>query len=300
MCTAELLTAAGFTFDAYTMGSSLIQEQAIQALGVAWKKVERQLDPLMLLRSKAGEVYNGHVPISLMYMLTALLAAVFGEYGAVVFSAEKSANFGNVHYLGMEINHQWSKSLEFEELLRAYVKNFITPNIEVFSLLRPLHELEITRRFVAYGKYFDIVSSCNRNFVVASVQPQAERGAYWCGSCPKCAFVFALFAAFLSKEEVCQMFGKNLFADEALLPLYQELLGLKGIKPFECVGLPEEVLVAFAEARAHGAWSEDAIMKWAIEQGLLDSSAMEGMKKGLLTLGDLSTIPELFRSCFSV
>jgi hypothetical protein len=37
------------------------------------------------------------------------------------------------------------------------------------------------------------------------------------------------------------IFGKNLFADKALLPLFRELLGMEGCKPFECVGTNEEM-----------------------------------------------------------
>lgn len=296
--TAQMLQAIKLPFAAFTMGSSRIQTAAIEALGVPWKRIDRELDPLMLARGKANEVHNGHIPISLLYFFTGLLAAVFGDYRYVVFSNEKSANIGNVNYLGMEVNHQWSKSLECEQLVRAYIRDHVTPSVEVFSLLRPLHEIEIVQRFVKFGKYFDIVSSCNRNFVVSSKQPKAERGAYWCGSCPKCAFVFALFAAFLPKDQLCDLFGKNLFADEALLLLYQELLGWKGIKPFECVGLPEEVLVAFAEARTHGEWSEDPVMKWVIEQGLLEPTVTDSMKQELFSVGDLSTLPESFRACY--
>ncbi len=297
--TVQLLESQQISFDAFTMGSSHIQEAFVEVLNVFYKSIERQLDPLMIARSKAKEVYNGHVPVSLAYFFTGLLAAVLGDYRYVVFSNEKSANIGNVEYLGMEVNHQWSKSLACETLVRHYLATYVTPSIEIFSLLRPLHEIEIMRRFVGYGKYFSVVSSCNRNFVVSSPQPKTEQGAYWCGTCPKCTFVFALFAAFLPKEQVCELFGKNLFADEALLPLYQALLGLKGIKPFECVGLPEEVLVAFAEARMHGAWSDDVVMKWVIDQGLLEPSVIEGMKKELFAVGSLETLPELFKKCFA-
>lgn len=297
--TAQLLQECKIPFDTFTMGSSPIQEAFIEALGASWKRIDRQLDPLMIARGKAKEVYNGHVPVSLIYFFTSLLAAVLGDYRYVVFSNEKSANMGNVKYLGMEVNHQWSKSLECEQQVRRYLATYVTPGIEIFSLLRPLHEIEIARRFFAYGNYFSLISSCNRNFVVSSQPPKAERGAYWCGACPKCAFVFAIFAAFLPKTELCEMFGKDLFADEVLLPLYQELLGLKGMKPFECVGLPEEVLVAFADAHTRDAWNEDVVMRWVVDQGLLEPSVIEGMKKELFAIGSLETLPEHFKKCFA-
>lgn len=298
MVTAQLLREHGFAFDAFTMGNSHIQTAAIEALGVSHVLVERQIDSLMVMRSKAGEVYNGHVPISLLYTFSALLTGMLTDYRTIVFSNEKSANIGNVIYHGLEVNHQWSKSLQCEEMVREYVHRYLTPDMDLFSLLRPLHEYEIVRRFVKYGNYFSTVSSCNRNFVVSSAQPKAFEGAYWCGRCPKCAFMFALFAAFLPKEEVIRMFGKNLFADEELLPLYQELLGMKGIKPFECVGLPEEVLAAFADAAVRHEWDEDALMKWFIDTVLPGPEVTDALKRELRAVGDLTTLPERFRACY--
>lgn len=35
-----------------------------------------------------------------------------------------------------------------------------------------------------------------------------------------------------------------MFTDENLIPLFQELMGLSGIKPFECVGTNEEMILA--------------------------------------------------------
>lgn len=41
-----------------------------------------------------------------------------------------------------------------------------------------------------------------------------------------------------------QIFGKELYEDASLAPLYRELLGISGIKPFECVGTNEEMILA--------------------------------------------------------
>ena len=83
----------------------------------------------------------------------------------------------------------------------------------------------------------------------------------WCGKCPKCAFVFALYAAYLPKKALTEIFGKNLFDDAALIPLYKELLGLKGFKPFECVGTPEETKEAFHLAQKRGDLNDTVVMK---------------------------------------
>jgi hypothetical protein len=60
-----------------------------------------------------------------------------------------------------------------------------------------------------------------------------------------------MMRAFLSAEEVNEVFGKNLFADEMLLPLFRELLGLEKCKPFECVGTSEEMAVALKLVSEH-------------------------------------------------
>ncbi|HMS91867.1 MAG TPA: hypothetical protein PKC87_06585, partial [Candidatus Absconditabacterales bacterium] len=63
-----------------------------------------------------------------------------------------------------------------------------------------------------------------------------------CGICPKCAFVYTILRPFLSDSETQRVFGQELYTNPALIPLYKELLGIDGIKPFECVGANEEVL----------------------------------------------------------
>jgi hypothetical protein len=50
-----------------------------------------------------------------------------------------------------------------------------------------------------------------------------------------------MMRAFLPAETVNDIFHKNLFTYSALLPLFRELLGLDGCKPFECVGTKEEM-----------------------------------------------------------
>ena len=65
--------------------------------------------------------------------------------------------------------------------------------------------------------------------------------SFWCNSCPKCAFVYAILRPFISDFEVLQIFGKELYEDKTLENLFLELLWIQWIKPFECVGEKEEV-----------------------------------------------------------
>jgi hypothetical protein len=149
-------------------------------------------------------------------------------------SLERSANEGNVEYLGMSVNHQYSKSYEFEQEVSEYVRRHIDSGIRVFSLLRPMYELQIVREFAKYPQYFGHFVSCNRGL----------RTGTWCGECAKCAFMFAALSAFLPPDTVIGIFNKNLFDDEKLLPLYRDLVGEGEHKPFDCVGTVDENLLA--------------------------------------------------------
>ena len=184
-----------------------------------------------------------------------MLAAIY-DYSSIVIPNGKSANFGNVNYLGVEINHQWSKSEEFEKLFQEYAKQNITSNIDLSSNLRAYSEMEITKIFSTHKKYFSVFSSCNRNFKIKGSVDQKK----WCGECAKCAFVFIILAANLAKEEVVNIFNKNLLDDPKLIPLYQDLIGKGKMKPFDCVGTFEESREAFEIIKNKGEFDVSKII----------------------------------------
>ena len=283
MVSADLLMAAKIPFRPFVYGASKVQKDVMQFFIEPELVLQTKLDPEMIALSKAGTAYNGHVPITTVWSFGAMFVAVLCDYAWVAFSNESSASEGNVEYLGMEINHQWSKSVEAEQLIRDYIHRFVTPDVTTFSLLRPLHELAIAKLFARSPQYLGHVSSCNRNFVVSKEQPERAGKAYWCGVCPKCAFVFALLAPFVPKEQLVEAIGKDVFADEALVDLYRELLGVKGIKPFECVGTPEETRLAFHLAQASGAYTGELIMRLFEEEVAPLVSDWAALEKDILT-----------------
>ena len=150
---AEMLKKENRDFDIFTVGTSKIQSAVAQVLDKTPIIVKRQLDPKLFELNKKPGVYNGHIPVSVIYAFLGMLSAVLYDYGSVVVGNEKSANYGNVEYLGEIINHQWSKSEEFEKLFQDYVNKFITPSITYSSPLRNLNELEVTKEFVKYPQY---------------------------------------------------------------------------------------------------------------------------------------------------
>lgn len=191
-------------------------------------EIKRQLDPQILTLNQAGFL-NGHVPFSAILAFISVLSAVLTGKRCIALSNENSANEPSVP--GTDFNHQYSKSWEFEADFRQYIADYVVDGVEYFSLLRPLEELQIAELFSHYPAYHQVFRSCN----------VGKKNNSWCGHCPKCLFVFIMLAGFVEYDRVVAMFGKDLLADETLLPILRQLLGLEETKPFECVGTVSEV-----------------------------------------------------------
>ncbi len=234
-------------------GRSHIQREVAKTAGIEFLLVKRVLDNKLF---ELENIYNGHVPFSAIFSFIALLVSVIYDYSSIITANEKSSNFGNLNYLGTEINHQWSKSEEFENLFNDYVKKFVTPDVNFFSILRSYSEMEIAGMFSAHKKYFPVFSSCNRNYKIKGNINQKR----WCGECAKCAFVFIILAAQLPKKQVVSIFGKNILDDESLIPLYKDLLGEGSMKPFDCVGTFEESQQAFKIIKSKGEFDVSKII----------------------------------------
>ena len=216
--------------------------------------VRRTIDPRLFELNGVGAL-NGHVPITSIVSLCVLVAAVIRGHGQVVMSNERSASEGNVVYRGAEINHQWSKSAEFEAGLQS-VLAAITPEVTWNSYLRPWSELAIVDRFVRTGaRYLDVFSSCNAAF---RLDP-TRRTTRWCGTCPKCQFVFLALATALDRAAVERIFGADLFTTSPVKG-FEALLGLADWKPFECVGESGECRVALRIVAEREDWSSHPVV----------------------------------------
>lgn len=206
-------------------------DRCIEVSGLDSKRVTRSIDRRLIEINGEG-AYNGHVPVTAINSVIGLIVADANGLGPVVLSNERSSNVGNVSWMGRDINHQWSKSITYETLLRNTLSQYGMNPDRYFSLLRGLSESEIADRFRSCPEYFRVFISCNRPFALDA----GRRGASWCGHCPKCLFVFVLMGPRLGRAEVEAIFGHNLFADEDSRPGFEDILGLGVHKPFECVG----------------------------------------------------------------
>lgn len=198
--------------------------------------VKRTIDKNLIELNKQGFI-NGHTPFSALVAFISYLCAYINNKKYIVLSNESSANESNV--AGTKINHQYSKTYEFENDFNEYTTKYFQIDIKYFSLLRPLTEYQIGMLFSKYEKYHNVFKSCN---VGSKSLPWK-----WCCNCPKCLFVFIILSPFLYKEKLVRIFGEDLFNKEELLNTFIELIGYGETKPFECVGTYEEARYAISK-----------------------------------------------------
>jgi len=233
----ELLQSGGIKTIPFIINPNQAQEETIRAAGIinnSVLRIKRTLDKGLLELNRQGFL-NGHTPFSAIVAFTSLIAAFLSESEYIALSNEASANEATIP--GTDINHQYSKSIGFENDFRTYVAENITPDIKYFSFLRPLSELQIAAIFSRYEKYHRVFRSCNAG----------SKEGKWCGKCPKCLFTFIILSPYLPMENLIDIFNKDLFNDAELIPIFDELTGISPTKPFECVGTLDEVNIAFME-----------------------------------------------------
>ncbi len=190
--------------------------------------IKRTLDSTMLRMNNEGFL-NGHTPFSAMLAFYSLLISFATKSKYIALSNESSANEPTVP--DSEINHQYSKSIAFENDFRDYVNKYISSDIEYFSFLRPLNEIQIASLFSRNRDYYMVFKSCNAGSKTDS----------WCGKCPKCLFTYIIMSPFVAQNDLINIFGKDLLNDNDLQPILKQLKGEADVKPFECVGTIEEV-----------------------------------------------------------
>ncbi len=191
---------------------------------------KRTLDPEIIRMNEEGYM-NGHIPISAVFAFSSVITAYLCGFKYIALSNETSANESTVP--GTKVNHQYSKSYEFEEDFDRYIEGLIDSDIHYFSLLRPFTEAQIAAVFAAKGRdYYEVFRSCNRG----------SKKGIWCCACPKCLFVYIILSPFIEEEELVAIFGEKLLDKESLDKDFRELVGLDDNKPFECVGTRVEVV----------------------------------------------------------
>jgi hypothetical protein len=232
----ELLKQMGIPFKWFTFNRSHWGEhiqRVIDASGVQDAiNIELRFDPRFHTDSKYTGTYPFLGPVSFVSLMVAHLMNV--KY--VVIGNERSANIGNLQYRGVDINHQYTKSFEFELAFDSYVRQNLLSGVKYCSLVRPLYEISISRLFSAFPQYFEHFVSCNNVY-------KGKTTARWCKACPKCAFVFIALYPFLGEDELKRVFGQDFFEIQSIREHILDLCKAKK-RPFECIGTREECRLA--------------------------------------------------------
>lgn len=200
----------------------------------------RYLDRTIVTLNQQGFL-NGHTPLSALIAFAASMAAYLNGKKYVVLSNESSANEASV--AGSDVNHQYSKSFEFEQDFAHYLHDYLPCGVEYFSLLRPLTEYQIAKIFAGLKEYHQVFRSCNAGNAGKNFDT-------WCLDCSKCLFVVMILSPFLSDDDIKEIFRINLLDSKSqkMQRYFEQLIGLHESKPFECVGSVDEINFALCQA----------------------------------------------------
>jgi len=219
--------AATFSINRISSAASTIKVSGLDEDLISYRTLDKNL-----LKLNSLGFLNGHTPFSSLVAFSSYIVAYLNGFKYIALSNESSANESTVK--DSTVNHQYSKSFEFETDFNEYINNLVNSKpILYFSLLRQMNELQIARKFANYKQYHLIFRSCN----------VGSKEGIWCGHCPKCLFVFIILLPFIEIQDLMQIFNnENLLNKDSMDSYFKELCGISENKPFECVGTVREVL----------------------------------------------------------
>jgi hypothetical protein len=281
----ELVRASGLPLALFSVGGAAPIAGTVKAAGLPWLQATRQIDPRLLELNRRGAL-NGHVPITAIVASAALLTAALNGFDAVALANERSASAGNTIWDGVEVNHQFSKSLRVERLLAAAAAE-VAGAPDVFSVLRAASELSIARAFARLPQYHHVFTSCNRIF---RLDPNT-RTTSWCCDCDKCRFVFLILAPFMAPAELESIFGAAMLDDERQFKAFALLTGTGGHKPFECVGEIRDSVAALRLLADDERWSQQRVLHRLLDEVLPRFAASDGRPQDVFTLSAEHRVP---------
>jgi len=192
-------------------------ERPLAVTGLPVVRAERALDPQVLDRG-AGFL-NGHVPV------TGILSAIASRppsplagtrWSCPTSGRRRPPTGGRCR----AVNHQYSKSLDFEARFARVLEENLGGRFTYFSLLRSKSELWVAERFAA--------SEYHRSSVAATAlfRSTGAPTRHWCGECDKCCFIDLVLAPFLEPPH-CGIFdGNEPLENSSLEHRFATLLGI--------------------------------------------------------------------------
>ncbi len=229
----EIAKELGLNLEWFVSGDAKSRQRVVKSSPVQTLfSVQRYTDGFV----KRHKKYSGHKPMSLYVAMVSALAAYVEKRYYVIAANEYSANFSNLIVDGYPINHQYTKSYEFEVSLRRLFEAEDVP-VCYFSITRPLFELQVMKIFSKLPAYHQTFLSCN-------VGMGEDR---WCMSCAKCAFVIGAMYMY-SPQSATEKWGSkaSVYGRPGLLENTIELIN-PDLKPFECIGTLAENLILVNE-----------------------------------------------------
>lgn len=234
----ELIKQANIKQTAFACESpshnNFLRRQVIDEIDPKSLIAMRRPDPKLDILRKEGLVYRGHSPMSAIVAFVALFCAYQRNLDGFIVANESSSNEYNLTWRGVKINHQWTKTANFEKSINDHLKYIGIPLVYI-SVVRPMNELMITALFSRMQQYHNKFFSCNKSILDKKGNPKK-----WCGNCAKCASATLLLAPFVSPVYLKSIIGVNMLDNINNVELFAELAGFSGDKPFECVCTKEE------------------------------------------------------------
>jgi len=286
----ELLKDLGVPVTGFVMatGEQLGQTAAVaQAMGVELLAVKRTIDPMTEIR-KLHDSYSGHVPISMIFGLVGAALAVATGKSYVVVANEASASIPRIQWQDQAVNHQWSKSLVAEQQLQDFIRTNVTRDITYFSAIRQLTSIGVAKLFAKLPQYFEVFTSDN---FVFRIDPNGRPTGRWGLESPKSLSSYLLLAPWLSDEDMQRIFSIDFLNEPSLAKLFLELTGVEGEPPLDCVGTVEELVLSANLLAAAGRYGDTALMKLAVERGIIRAEDWRQQCIALLQLQTDQVLP---------
>ena len=283
--TLSLLKDIQETILCFTVNDQPARTDTVTAAGLDKSRIlrtYRTIDPALLKLNAEGYL-NGHTPFSSVVAFLSTYCAYLIGAAHIILSNESSANEASVG--GTGVNHQYSKSYEFEHDFSLYAEEYLRVPIKYFSLMRPFGELQIAKMFASLPQFHPVFRSCNAG----------SKKNIWCCNCAKCLFVYIILSPFLSPERLFEIFGCNMLDKYALKNDFDGLTGFSDVKPFECIGTVREVNYALAMT-AERYQKEGRLLPCLLEYFIaVRGEAGLPVENPLLSFDDDNGIPESFR-----
>lgn len=272
-----------------SIGENPYVEQIAERLSLQLHTVIRQIDEKILALNTQGAL-NGHIPVTAINSLIAILVADILGCTSVVMANEASASEPTRIVGGLKINHQYSKSYDFEVLLRSALAS-TGSNIDYFSALRNQTDNDIAVGFAHYcAELHTAFMSCNK----AMLRDHTRRSSSWCGDCSKCRSVYLSLALHLSPKALIDIFGSDLLNENSQITGFKDLIDIDN-KPFECVGEIASAREAFNVLRVSPYWENHEVVKAIAAVSLTNFSSSETSNKHFIP----DQVQQLFRTMFS-